>query len=41
VIDAGFAQWHSDGTEIMNSHAPATSNFCLGSGGELDGPPTG
>jgi hypothetical protein len=31
VIDAGFAQWHSDGTEIMNSsRPPATSNFCLG-----------
>ena len=27
VIDAGFAQWHSDGTEIMNSsRPPATSN---------------
>jgi len=31
VIDAGFAQWHSDGTEILNSsRPPATSNFCLG-----------
>jgi hypothetical protein len=31
VIDHGFAQWHSDGTEIMNSsRPPATSNFCLG-----------
>lgn len=31
-IDAGYSQWHSDGTEIMNSggRAPATSNFCLG-----------
>jgi hypothetical protein len=31
-IDAGYSQWHSDGTEIMNSgaHAPITSNFCLG-----------
>lgn len=31
-IDAGYAQWHSDGTEIMNSGArsPITSNFCLG-----------
>ena len=30
-IDAGFAQWHGDGTEIMNSsRPPATSNFCLG-----------
>jgi hypothetical protein len=32
VIDFGYAQWHSDGTEILNSggHAPATGNFCLG-----------
>jgi hypothetical protein len=31
VIDAGFSQWHSDGTEILNSsRPPATSNFCLG-----------
>ena len=32
VIDAGYEQWHSDGTEILNSggHAPITSNFCLG-----------
>jgi len=31
MIDTGFAQWHSDGTEIMNSsRPPATSNFCLG-----------
>jgi hypothetical protein len=32
VIDFGYAQWHSDGTEILNSggHAPATQNFCLG-----------
>ena len=32
MIDFGYAQWHSDGTEIMNSggHAPATENFCLG-----------
>lgn len=31
-IDAGFSQWHSDGTEIMNSggRSPITSNFCLG-----------
>jgi hypothetical protein len=31
-IDAGYSQWHSDGTEIMNSagHSPITSNFCLG-----------
>ena len=31
VIDAGFSQWHADGTEILNSsRPPATSNFCLG-----------
>jgi hypothetical protein len=32
IIDFGYAQWHSDGTEILNSggHAPATGNFCLG-----------
>jgi hypothetical protein len=31
VIDNGLAQWHSDGTEIMNSsRVPATGNFCLG-----------
>ena len=31
-VDAGYSQWHSDGTEIMNSggRAPDTSNFCLG-----------
>ena len=31
VLDNGFAQWHDDGTEIMNSsRIPATGNFCLG-----------
>jgi hypothetical protein len=32
LIDFGYAQWHSDGTEIMNSggHAANTGNFCLG-----------
>jgi hypothetical protein len=32
LIDFGYAQWHSDGTELMNSggHAPATQNFCMG-----------
>ena len=31
VIDAGYAQWHSDGTEITNSsRPPATQSFCLG-----------
>jgi hypothetical protein len=30
-IDHGYSQWHSDGTEIMNSsRPPATGNFCLG-----------
>jgi hypothetical protein len=32
VIDFGYAQWHSDGTEFLNSggRAPATQNYCLG-----------
>lgn len=31
VLDAALAQWHSDGTEIMNSsRAPETQSFCLG-----------
>jgi len=32
VVDDGYAQWHSDGTEIQNSglHAPIGGNFCLG-----------
>jgi hypothetical protein len=32
TIDWGYAQWHSDGTEIMNSggRSPASENFCLG-----------
>ncbi len=32
TIDFGYVQWHSDGTEFMNSggRAPATQNFCLG-----------
>ncbi|MGA2560338.1 MAG: hypothetical protein ABSF17_11725 [Terracidiphilus sp.] len=31
-IDAGYSQWHSDGTEIMNSGGrnPNTGAFCLG-----------
>jgi hypothetical protein len=30
--DFGYQQWHSDGTELMNSggRAPATQNYCLG-----------
>jgi hypothetical protein len=31
VIDQGFATWHADGTEIMNSgKPPMTSSFCMG-----------
>ncbi len=31
VVDAGFATWHADGTEIMNSgRPPITGNFCMG-----------
>ncbi len=31
VVDQGYQQWHSDGTEMMNSsRPPATSSFCLG-----------
>jgi hypothetical protein len=32
LVDDGYAQWHSDGTEIQNSgvHAPIGGNFCLG-----------
>ncbi len=32
LIDWGFAQWHSDGTEITNSagRTPITGNFCMG-----------
>jgi hypothetical protein len=32
VIDFGYTQWHSDGTELMNSggHTPASGNFCMG-----------
>ena len=31
-VDAGYAQWHRDGTEIMNSggRSPITNAFCLG-----------
>jgi hypothetical protein len=36
IIDFGYHQIHSDGTEIINSggHAPATENFCLGVWGQ-------
>lgn len=31
ALDAGYVQWHRDGTEIMNSgRDPATGSFCLG-----------
>ncbi|HZC37972.1 MAG TPA: hypothetical protein VE221_04780 [Sphingomicrobium sp.] len=32
LVDFGYQQWHSDGTEVMNSggRAPATQNFCMG-----------
>jgi hypothetical protein len=38
VVDDGYAQWHSDGTEIQNSglHAPITSNFCSVFGSRSD-----
>jgi len=36
VLDFGYSQLHSDGTEILNSggHEPATENFCLGVWGQ-------
>lgn len=36
LIDFGFSQWHSDGTEILNSggHTPASGNWCLGVWGQ-------
>ena len=31
VVDDGYATWHSDGTELMNSsRAPMTGSFCMG-----------
>jgi hypothetical protein len=31
VIDDGYATWHSDGTELMNSsRPPVTGSFCMG-----------
>lgn len=32
VFDAGYEEWHSDGTEIYNSgsRAPDTGSFCMG-----------
>jgi hypothetical protein len=30
-IDKGYVQWHSDGTELLNSfRAPTTGQFCMG-----------
>jgi hypothetical protein len=30
-VDAGYATWHDDGTELMNSgRAAASGNFCMG-----------
>lgn len=30
-VDAGYQQWHSDGTEMLNSgRPPANSSFCMG-----------
>lgn len=32
LFDFGYAQWHSDGTELMNSggRSPSSQNFCMG-----------
>jgi hypothetical protein len=32
IVDFGYQEWHSDGTEILNSgtRAPATGDFCMG-----------
>jgi hypothetical protein len=32
MLDFGYSQWHSDGTEVLNSggRSPAQGNFCLG-----------
>ena len=31
IFDAGIAQWHSDGTELLNSsRVPDTGSFCMG-----------
>ena len=32
LFDFGYAAWHDDGTEIMNSggRSPASENFCMG-----------
>jgi hypothetical protein len=37
MTDFGYAEWHSDGTEFLNSgsRAPATQNFCLGTWAQI------
>ncbi|HEX4023576.1 MAG TPA: hypothetical protein VHX52_02565 [Steroidobacteraceae bacterium] len=31
LVDSGFATWHDDGTELMNSgRAPVSGSFCMG-----------
>ena len=32
LLDFGYTQWHSDGTELTNSggHTPVTGNWCMG-----------
>jgi len=32
LVDFGYQEWHSDGTEILNSgsRAPASGDFCMG-----------
>jgi hypothetical protein len=32
LLDFGYQQWHSDGTEVVNSggHSPASANWCIG-----------
>lgn len=34
LIDFGFSQWHSDGTEILNSAGVKGGGFCLGVWGQ-------
>ncbi len=36
LLDFGYSEWHSDGTEILNSggHSAASGNFCLGVWGQ-------
>jgi len=39
LVDEGFDQWHSDGTEILNdTPPPATGNVCLGVYGQVPSP---